>query len=109
MPGMGRKGTKMQKLTYRNEDQLHNDAVKMLLERHLSWSGSNESMPSRDLDNVRAQFMYAHIDADFTEEEWYDLSEEKREEYAKSINVRFDVAAAEADLKWQAVKAMLDL
>ena len=47
------KGTKMQKLTYRNEDQLLDDAVKMLLERHLSWSGSNDSMPSRDIDNVR--------------------------------------------------------
>ena len=43
----------MQKLTYRNEDQLLDDAVKMLLERHLSWSGSNDSMPSRDIDNVR--------------------------------------------------------
>lgn len=99
----------MGKLTYRNENQLHNDAVKMLLEKHLSWSGSNESMPSRDLDNVRGQFLYAHIDADFTDEEWDALSEEKREEYAKNINVRFDVAAAEADLKWTAVKVMLDL
>lgn len=25
----------MKKLAYRNDDQLHNDAVKMLLERHL--------------------------------------------------------------------------
>lgn len=97
----------MQKLTYRNEDQLNNDAVKMLLEKHLSWSGSNESMPSRDLDNVRGQFLYAHIDADFTDEERDALSDEEREEYAKNINVRFEVAAAEADLKWTAVKAML--
>lgn len=99
----------MEKLTYRNDYQLHNDAVKMLLERHLSWSGSNESMPSRDLDNVRGQFLYAHLDADFTDEEWDDLSNEKRDEYAKGINVRFDVAAAEADLKWQSVKVMLGL
>lgn len=99
----------MKKLTYRNESQLLDDAVKMLLERHLSWSGSNESMPSRDLDNVRGQFLYAHIDADFTDDEWDALSEEKREEYAKNINARFDVAAAEADLKWSAVKVMLDL
>lgn len=99
----------MKKLTYRNEDQLHNDAVKMLLERHLSWSGSNESMPSRDLDNVRGQFLYAHIDAEFTCEEWDALSKEKREEYAKNINVRFDLAAAEADIKWTGVKFMLGL
>nr|DAF04120.1 MAG TPA: hypothetical protein [Caudoviricetes sp.] len=99
----------MKKLTYRNEDQPHNDAVKMLLEKHLSWSGSNDSMPSRDIDNVRGLFLYAHIDADFTDEEWDALSEEKREEYDKNINARFDFAAAEADLKWTAVKVMLGL
>lgn len=99
----------MQKLTYRNENQLSDDAVKMLLKKHLSWSGSDESMPSRDLDNVRGQFLYAHIDADFTYEEWDALSEEKRNEYAANINVMFEAAAAEADLKWQAVMAMLDL
>lgn len=99
----------MEKLTYRNEDQLHNDAVKMLLERHLSWSGGNESMPSRDLGNVRGQFLYAHIDSDFTDEEWDALSEEKRDEYAKNIKARFDVAAAEADLKWTSVKVILGI
>lgn len=99
----------MEKLTYRNEDQLRNDAVKMLLEKHLSWSGSNESMPSRDLGNVRGQFLYAHIDADFTEEEWDALSEEERDEYVANINVRFEVAASWADLKWMAVEAMLGL
>lgn len=99
----------MEKLTYKNEHQLCDDAVKMLLERHLSWSGSNESMPSRDLDNVRGQFLYAHIDADFTDEEWDALSEEGRKEYADIINAAFGVLADEADLKWAAVKVMLDL
>lgn len=99
----------MEKLTYRNEHQLFDDAVKMLLERHLSWSGSNESMPSRDLDNVRGQFLYAHIDADFTDEDWDALSEEGRKEYANTINAAFGAVAAEADLKWMAVKVMLDL
>ena len=99
----------MQKLTYKNEHQLFDDAVKMLLERHLSWSGSNESMPSRDLDNVRGQFLDADIDTDFTDEEWDALSEEGRKEYANIINDAFEVVAAEADLKWTAVKVMLDL
>lgn len=99
----------MKKLTYKNEDQLHHDAVKMLLERHLSWSGSDESMPSRDLDNVRGQFLHAHLDADFTCEEWKALSEDERELCAKYINAMFDVAAEEADYKWMAVKAMLGL
>lgn len=81
----------------------------MLLERHLSWSGSDESMPSRDLDNVRGQFLHAHFDADFAYEEWSALSGEERERYAKYINAMFDVAADEADYKWMAVKAMLGL
>lgn len=99
----------MKKLTYRNENQLHNDAVKMLLESHLYWSGSNESMPSRDLDNVRGQFLHEHINADFTDDERDSLSEEKRNDYVKNINVRFDLAAAEADIKWTGVKFMLGL
>nr|DAH52952.1 MAG TPA: hypothetical protein [Caudoviricetes sp.] len=99
----------MKKLTYENEEQLHNDAVKLLLERHLSWSGSNESMPSRDLDNVRGQFLYAHIDADFTDEEWDALSDEERDKYNREINIRFEMAASAADLKWASVKVMLDL
>lgn len=99
----------MQKLTYRNADQLFDDAVKMLLKSHLSWSGSDKNMPSDDLNNVRGQFLYAHIDANFTDEEWDALSEEKRNEYAANIDVEFAAAAAKADLKWTAVMAVLDL
>lgn len=99
----------MQKLTYRNADQLHNDAVKMLLERHLSWSGSDKEMPSRDLDNVRGQYIEAYIDAVYPYEEWDAMTDEEREEHTAAINVKFEVATAEADLKWLAVKAMLGL
>lgn len=99
----------MEKLTYRNADQLHNDAVKMLLRSHLSWSGSDKNMPSDDLDNVRGQYIEAYIDAVYPYEEWDAMSEEEREEVTAAINVKFEVAASEADLKWTAVKAMLDL
>lgn len=99
----------MQKLTYKNEDQLHNDAVKMLLESHLSWSGSDKNMPSNDLNNVRGQYIEAYIDAAFSYDDWDAMTDEEREEHTAAINVRFDVAAAEADLKWTAVMAMLDL
>lgn len=99
----------MEKLTYRNDDQIVSDAVKMLLKSHLSWSGSDENMPSKDLDNVRGQFLEACLDANFTYEEWDALSEEERNEYAATVNIKFGMAAAEADLKWLAVKAMLGL
>lgn len=81
----------------------------MLLRSHLSWSGSDENMPSKDLDNVRGQLVDACIDADFTYEEWNALSDEERKGYTVMVNLRFELAAAAADYKWQAVKALLDL
>lgn len=99
----------MEKLTYRNDDQIVSDAVKMLLKSHMSWSGSDEGLPSKDLDNVRGQFLEAYVDANFTYEEWDALSKEERDECVATAHIKFEVAAAEADLKWQAVMAMLCL
>ena len=99
----------MKKLTYRSAEQLHNDAVKLLLERHLSWSGSDKNMPSDDLDNVRGQYIDAYIDAVYPYEEWDAMSDEERKEATSSVNLMFEVAASEADLKWTAAKVMLDL
>lgn len=99
----------MKKLTCRNAEQLHNDAVKLLLERHLSWSGSDKNMPSDDLDNVRGQYIDAYIDAVYPYEEWDAMSDEERKEATSSVNLMFEAAASEADLKWTAVKVMLDL
>ena len=99
----------MEKLTYKNDEQLNNDAVKMLIKNHLAWSGSHESMPSVDPDNVRGSFFEALLLANFTVDEWNALPDEGRKEYSNKVNRQFDKAAAEADRKWEAVKAMLDL
>ena len=100
----------MEKLTYKNDEQLINDAVRMLIKKHLAWGGSDESMPSRDLDNVRGSFFYARVMADFTVDEWDTaLSDEEREEYENKVDRQFDKAAAEADRKWEAAKTLLDL
>ena len=100
----------MEKLIYKDDEQLINDAVKMLIKNHLAWSGSDEEMPSRDLDNVRGRFFDARATADFTADEWDTaLSDEEREEYENKVNRQFDKAAVEADRKWKAVKVMLDL
>lgn len=101
--------SKMEKLVYKNAEQLHNDAVKMLLKSHLSWSGSDENMPSDDLNNVRGQYIEAYIDAVYPYEEWDAMTDEERKECSREINIRFEMAASEADLKWTAVKVMLDL
>ena len=99
----------MKKLTYRNDDQIVSDAVKMLLRSNLAWSGSDENMPSKDLDNVRGQLVEAYVDARFSYEEWDALSKEERDECVATANIKFEVAAAEADMKWTAVKVMLDI
>lgn len=52
----------MEKLTYKNGEQLINDAVRMLIKKHLAWGGSDKSMPSRDLDNVRGAFIEAWLE-----------------------------------------------
>lgn len=66
-------------------------------------------MPSRDLDNVRGQHIEAHVDAVYPYEEWDAMTDGEREEQTAAINVKFEVATAEADLKWLAVKVMLGL
>ena len=99
----------MEKLIYKNEEQLINDAVKMLIKKHLAWSGSDEKMPSRDLDNVRGNFINACREERYTVDEWNLLLEEEQKGSLGYWNRKFDGAAAEADRKWEAVKVMLDL
>ena len=99
----------MEKLIYKNDEQLINDAVKMLIENHLAWSGSDKEMPSRDLGNVKENFMNAYWDDKFTADEWRAMTQDEHKEYFKLWASQFDKAAAEADRKWEAVKVMLDL
>ena len=99
----------MEKLIYKNEEQLINDAVKMLIKKHLAWSGSDEKMPSRDLDNVRGNFINACLEGCYTVDEWDLMNEDEHEKCLDYLNRKFDDAAAEADRKWEAVKVMLDL
>ena len=99
----------MEKLIYENEEQLINDAVKMLIKNHLSWSGSDENMPSKDLGNVRGSFFDARATADFTDDEWDTLTDGERGEYENKVDSQFEKVAAEADRKWEAVKVILDL
>lgn len=97
----------MKKVDY---EQLANDAVKRLIKNHLAWSGSDEEMPSRDLDNVRGRFIKACIKGVFGWDGWALLSEDEKQTYLVCWDRRFDKVAAEADRKWEAgIKVMLDL
>lgn len=92
-----------------NYEQLINNAVKALIEKHLAWSGSDTTMPSRDLDNVHGRFINACLKGCYTVDEWSSMSEDEQKESFDYWNRKFDDAAAKADRKWEAVKVMLDL
>lgn len=92
-----------------NYEQLINHAVKKLIKNHLAWSGSDATMPSTDMDNVRGDFIEACLEGCFTVDEWNSMSEDEQTGCFACWNRKFDDAAAEADRKWEAVKVMLDL
>lgn len=96
----------MEKVNY---EELINHAVKELIKKHLAWSGSDTTMPSRDMDNVRGRFIEACLEGCYTVDEWNLMSEDDQKVCFAYWNRKFNDAAAEADRKWEAVKVMLDL
>lgn len=99
----------MTKLTYTSNQQLINDAAQMLLENHLHWSGSNEGMPSKDLNNVRGQVIEAYLSGSFTKEEWLEKEETKQKFWIEMANGYFKDAAKLADRKWEAAMTLLGI
>ena len=99
----------MEKLTYKNDEQLINNAEKALIKKHLAWSGSDTSMPSRDESDVHVRFIDACLEERYTVDEWNSMSEDEKKECFAYWNRKFADAAAEADRKWEAVKTLLDL
>lgn len=96
----------MEKVNY---EQLINHAVKELIKKHLAWSGSDATMPSMDMDNVRGGFIEACLEGCYTVDEWNLMSEDDQNGCFAYWNSKFNDAAAEADRKGEAVKVMLDL
>lgn len=96
----------MKKVSY---EQLINDPVKALIKDHLAWSGSDKGMPSRDISNVRGDFISACLEVRYTVDEWNSMSEDEQDGWFAYWDSKFDDAAAEADRKWGAVRVMLDL
>lgn len=90
-------------------EKLINNPVKALIENHLKWSGSDKTMPSRDMNGLRGFFTTACIEERYTEDEWELMNKNEQDEIFAYWNSKFDDAAAEADRKWEAVKVILDL
>lgn len=98
------------KLVYINDQQLLEDAVRALIESHLSWTGSNESFPSRDLGNVGPAMARAWVKAHYAAEEWRDLSED-RQRWVEETEILplYKQAAKLADRKWEAAMTLLGI
>lgn len=91
-------------------EQIINDAVKKLIKNHLEWSGSYNEIPSRDIVNVRGEFIGARLEEHYTVDEWEAMSDAEREKFLVKWNRIFDrFVAEEADRKWEAVKVILDI
>ena len=99
----------MTKLTYTNDQQIINDAAQMLIENHLHWSGSNEGMPSKDLNNVQGQVIYAYLEVSVTDEEWNDMDKVDQMLLREQANAFFKQAAQLADRKWEAAMTLLGI
>ena len=99
----------MQKLTYTNDDQFVADAAQMLISEHLSWSGSHEHMPSKDLGYVRGKMIDAYLDANYTVWDWDDLSAEERIAARITAEALYNRAVMVADAKWREALRVLGI
>lgn len=99
----------MTKLTYINDEQLINDAAQMLIADHLSWSGSDDGMPSRDLGNVGSKVGHAYLEAKYTVEEWQNESKEEQDFVEAEANALYKRAKKLADKKWEAAMLLLGM
>ena len=97
------------KLTYKNDQQLVNDAARLIIENHLHWSNSNESSPSKGQENVRGQVFEAYRKAQYSIEEWSAMSDARKELEAILAGDLFEQAAQLADRKWEAAMTLLGI
>ena len=97
------------KLTYVNDQQVIADAAKMLIENHLHWSGSNESLPSNSRSGVECELFSAYVEANLFDFEWDDLGVEDKRLYRDRASLLFEKAAQLADRKWQAAMTLLGI
>jgi len=99
----------MMKLTYTDDEQIVADAAKMLIKAHLDWSGSDETMPSRDRGCVQGMMFSAYFEAKFTDDEFNAMSDEEKAFESAIIGGLYKEARIAADKKWEAAMTLLDL
>lgn len=94
----------MSRLNYTNDQQIIEDAARLLIEAHLYWRGSGNGMPSKDNNFVQGNIYCALMDHFVDRAIWDELTEDEREStrsyYGEMAEQLFNVAADEADRKW---------
>lgn len=97
------------KLTYENDQQIIADAAQMLIQAHLSWSGSERNMPSNDRNAIGNAIYTACMEAHMTFDEWIESSQESRDLIDARANLLFKKAKLLADRKWEAAMTLLGI
>lgn len=103
----------MKELTYTSDEQIVADAAKKLLESHLCWSGCFGTLPSRDIDGVRGELIFAYRKATIPFAMLGSMSADQRDENWEEIGhharLLFEKAAFLADRKWIAAMTLLGI
>lgn len=99
----------MKKITEQTENAIKAEAVAMLIKNHLSWSGSDESMPSRDRGYVQGWYADKMICETYEDAEYEALSDEAKRAVFFGIGAKFEAVKAQADAKWSAAKILLGI
>lgn len=94
-------------MKYINDEQIINEAAQMLIEKHMDWSGSHMSMPSRDNGGVHGYIVNAYLEANYTAAEWADASDDERRFAEEQATVLYRQAKRLADKKWEAAMTLL--
>ena len=99
----------MKEITEQTENAIKAEAVAMLIKNHLSWSGSDENMPSKDKGYVEGWYIDRMVCEMYEDAEYDALSDEAKQAVFCGIAAKFEAAKAQADAKWLAAKFLLGI
>lgn len=99
----------MKKITEQTENAINAEAVAMLIKNHLSWSGSDENMPSKDKGYVEGWYIDRMVCEMYEDAEYDALSDEAKQAVFSGIAAKFEAVKEQTDAKWSAAKILLGI
>lgn len=94
-------------MKFENENQIINESAKEIVKNHLNWSNSLDSIPSENGNRFYGDMIDAYIDAIHGEDWDYDGDEYKR--ISEIVLPMYEKAMEQADNKWNAMMAVMDI